>query len=293
MKKIIIIAACALALSAARPASAEAWVSAGITVGQPVETVTFRERLSPYGRWVSTSYGEAWVPGGVAVGWRPYADGRWVLTEYGWTFVSDDPWGWATWHYGNWVMASNVGWVWVPGRLWAPAWVSWRYGGGYAAWAPIGPAGYRVVYGYSSPAWVVVQQQHFTQPIARVSVSTTIASTYVARAQPLASPVMSNSMAVNPGPRPQTVASAVGRPIQPVAASAVVGRGTRSIASAPRAPAAPAPVASAMQRHWQGQAQAQSPRKLAQAPRVNRPQPKRSPPPAPPRARQGRRHGRG
>ena len=51
--------------------------------------------------WMAASAMSRWVPAGVAVGWRPYWDGRWVLTEYGWTFVSDDPWGWATWHYGN------------------------------------------------------------------------------------------------------------------------------------------------------------------------------------------------
>ncbi len=284
MRRFFLLVSCAAALLAARPASAEVFVGASVTVGQPVETVTFRERLTPYGHWVTTSYGEAWVPGGVAVGWRPYSDGRWVLTEYGWTFVSDDPWGWATWHYGNWVQAGGVGWVWVPGRTWAPAWVSWRYGGGYAAWAPLPPYGYRVSYGYSSPAWVVVQEQHFTQPIARVAVGVNMGSVYVARAQPLAAPVSSGNVFVNPGPRPQAVSSAVGRQIQPVAANAVVGRGTAAIASAPRAPPAPAPVAKALQQHWQGQAKAQQRSALA-TPRASvRPQ---SPPAQGPRANQG------
>ena len=34
---------------------------------------------------------------------------------------------------------AGTGWVWVPGYTWAPAWVSWRYGDGYAGWAPLPP----------------------------------------------------------------------------------------------------------------------------------------------------------
>jgi hypothetical protein len=55
-------------------------------------------------------------------------------------WVSDEPWGWATYHYGRWANVDGTGWVWVPGYQWAPAWVSWRYGGGYAGWAPLPPA---------------------------------------------------------------------------------------------------------------------------------------------------------
>ncbi|GAC1609284.1 MAG: hypothetical protein NVS4B10_24820 [Myxococcales bacterium] len=131
--------------------------------GVEVEEEVFYERLTPYGhwRWVP-EHGRVWFPS-VAYGWRPYTYGRWVLTDYGWTFASDDPFGWAAYHYGSWGYGPALGWYWVPGRVWAPAWVSWRWGAGYACWSPLGPAGY--VYGYGSPAWVVVPQQHFTQPI--------------------------------------------------------------------------------------------------------------------------------
>jgi len=36
--------------------------------------------------------------------------------------------------------APGLGWVWVPGYEWAPAWVSWRYGDEYVGWAPLPPA---------------------------------------------------------------------------------------------------------------------------------------------------------
>ena len=62
-----------------------------------------------------------------------------VYTDQGWAWVSDEPWGWATYHYGRWANIDGFGWIWVPGYRWAPAWVSWRYGGGYCGWAPLPP----------------------------------------------------------------------------------------------------------------------------------------------------------
>jgi hypothetical protein len=59
--------------------------------------------------------------------------------DYGWVWDSDEDWGWATYHYGRWTQVDGIGWCWVPGRVWAPAWVSWRYGGSYVGWAPLPP----------------------------------------------------------------------------------------------------------------------------------------------------------
>ena len=76
----------------------------------------------------------------MAVGWRPYTQGHWVDTDYGWTWISDEPWGWATYHYGRWLADQEYGWLWVPGNQWGPAWVSFQQGGGYVGWAPLPPA---------------------------------------------------------------------------------------------------------------------------------------------------------
>ena len=122
----------------------------------------FYDELSPYGQWVNDpEYGNVWVPneGG---DFRPYGSrGRWAMTEYGNTWVSDDPWGWACYHYGRWTYNSYYGWLWVPGYEWAPAWVSWRYGGGYCGWAPMSP-GYNVGASYGCPDswWVFVGPQY-------------------------------------------------------------------------------------------------------------------------------------
>lgn len=103
---------------------------------------TFYRRLEPYGAWRETNdYGYVWQPREAEESrdWRPYVDGRWVYTDAGWTWVSEEPFGWATYHYGRWVRLRRVGWVWVPGQQWAPAWVSWRTSKDYVGWAPLPP----------------------------------------------------------------------------------------------------------------------------------------------------------
>jgi hypothetical protein len=103
---------------------------------------TFYRKLEPYGAWRETSdYGYVWQPREAeeSRSWRPYTDGRWVYTDAGWTWVSEEPFGWATYHYGRWVRLRRVGWVWVPGEEWAPAWVSWRTSKDYVGWAPLPP----------------------------------------------------------------------------------------------------------------------------------------------------------
>ena len=101
---------------------------------------TFYDSLSSQGNWIQTDdYGYVWQPNVQDPNWAPYTDGNWVYTEDGWTWNSNEPFGWATYHYGRWVNLDGTGWVWVPGYTWAPAWVSWRYGDGYVGWAPLPP----------------------------------------------------------------------------------------------------------------------------------------------------------
>jgi hypothetical protein len=106
--------------------------------------------LAPYGTWVAISpYGWGWCPLDVPAGWRPYTVGRWFFTDYGWMWVSADPWGDIPYHYGRWDFNDDYGWVWIPGDVWAPAWVSWRYGDGWAGWAPLPPdVTWRVGFGF-------------------------------------------------------------------------------------------------------------------------------------------------
>ena len=53
--------------------------------------------------------------------------------------VSEEPFGWATYHCGHWGFDDEIGWYWVPGTRWAPAWVSWRRSGDHVACAALPP----------------------------------------------------------------------------------------------------------------------------------------------------------
>lgn len=106
--------------------------------GPELRIEVFYDALSPYGEWILLdAYGWVWIPRGVGATWRPYTQGRWIYTDYGWTWSSSWTWGWAPFHYGRWTRHSHHGWIWIPGRYWAPAWVAWRAGDGWFGWAPL------------------------------------------------------------------------------------------------------------------------------------------------------------
>lgn len=93
--------------------------------------------LARHGTWVSIEGRHYWRPR-VDAGWRPYHHGRWRYTPAGLTWVSYESWGWVPYHYGSWDYYPSYGWVWEPGRRWAPAWVYWYWGPSYAGWCPTG-----------------------------------------------------------------------------------------------------------------------------------------------------------
>jgi hypothetical protein len=153
---------------------------------QAPDESTFEQNLNPYGRWMDTpDYGRVWVPSNTSPDWQPYTDGHWVDTEWGWSFASSVPWGWATFHYGRWGFGSGLGWFWVPGFVWSPAWVSWRYYPGYVCWSPFAPGGF--AFGGRWPGWVVLPGVHFTHPINNFRVPRTHTGVIVRAANPVAS----------------------------------------------------------------------------------------------------------
>ena len=145
----------------------------------PEDVRGYAPAFESHGSWrYEQVHGYVWYPR-VQTGWRPYQRGRWVsLRPYGWTWVAADPWGWPTHHYGRWGM-SPAGWFWIPGRSWAPAWVSWAYAPGYVSWCPLGWNDRPVfqlnvnVYGgrrYDPwDAWTVLPRQHFSAAYVNVS----------------------------------------------------------------------------------------------------------------------------
>ena len=111
-----------------------------IHAADPVSVDFFHENLEPYGDWREVGdYGYCWQPRNVDENWGPYREGHWLYTDAGWTWDSEEPYSWAVYHYGRWARLDRVGWVWVPGTEWGPAWVSWRHSPQHVGWAPLPP----------------------------------------------------------------------------------------------------------------------------------------------------------
>ena len=204
-------------------------VRAGVSVGVGVNIGAFHDSLGVYGGWTNHSrYGSVWAPRHVAVGWRPYTVGHWAYTDYDWTWVSDEPWGWATYHYGRWVFDPALGWIWIPGDVWGPAWVTWRFGGGYAGWAPLPPYANAFSFtGIVDPfAFCFVQQRYLAEPfLARHFVPVQRNVTIVNVTKNVTNYAVVNDRIVNRGIAP--------REIERVSGHAVPRLKVREVASAP------------------------------------------------------------
>lgn len=104
----------------------------------PEDLAPYASELDAHGSWYyEAEVGYVWRPY-VGPEWRPYFGGHWIWTAYGWTWIPNDPWGWAPFHYGRWGYSGAVGWYWIPGSVWGPAWVSWAVGPSYVGWCPLG-----------------------------------------------------------------------------------------------------------------------------------------------------------
>jgi len=202
-------------------------VSVGVSVTLPSVEIRaasdFYEPLTPHGEWVVVgTYGRCWRPGHVARDWRPYAEGYWQNTDAGWYWVSDEPWAWATYHYGRWNFTDQYGWYWVPQTVWSPAWVSWHSGGGYIGWAPLYPSGVVVI---SPQAYVFVEERHFTEPVRRSTVvvnnATLIGKTVISQA-----------------PSPTVIEKASGRKVQAIPARELRHKQEAAVVRKERTPAA-------------------------------------------------------
>jgi len=127
----------------------------------PSEIRYYADELDNHGRWVhSDEFGWVWQPNGIAEDWRPYYQGRWAPYSGGMTWVSDEPWAYVAYHHGRWQWSVGVGWFWIPGVYYSPAWVAWHQTPGYYGWAPLGYYNTPCHWGYGAwgggYAWNVV-----------------------------------------------------------------------------------------------------------------------------------------
>ena len=137
------------------------------------EEMTGYEDLDDYGRWHEVAgYGNVWTPSAVPGDWAPYRYGNWTyVSPWGWTWVEQEPWGFAPFHYGRWASVEGS-WCWVPGPVvvavrpvYSPALVAFVGGGGFSigigvgggggvGWFPLGPGEVFVPWYRTSPRYV-------------------------------------------------------------------------------------------------------------------------------------------
>jgi hypothetical protein len=194
----------------------------------------FYDSLAPYGNWVQTEAGWGWQPmvASVDPGWLPYCNrGQWVLTDDGWYWASDYSWGWAAFHYGRWSRNGNFGWVWLPGNVWAPAWVAWRNTtDGYAGWAALPPGvhfypgiglsagpelgGVSASYGLNAATFTFVPQTQFlARNVGRFAVPVTRAAALFNSSTPVNNYSVSGRRIVNAGVSAAQIAAATKAPV--------------------------------------------------------------------------------
>jgi hypothetical protein len=186
----------------------------------------FYDSLSSYGSWFETpDYGYVWQPVIVRdTSWRPYSRGRWVCSDHGWTWISDEPFGWATYHYGRWAPLRAHGWVWVPGCEWAPSWVSWRYSDSHVGWAPLPPEtlAYRghhwdssveVTFGIGALWFNFVEIRHFGGPVNRHCLPSSQNNIFIQQTVNITNIHVKNRQVICGGPRYRDVCERGGRPV--------------------------------------------------------------------------------
>ncbi len=150
----------------------------------PSSLQVYSHELEPYGEWERMNYRGYtywfWRPVHVSIGWTPFTRGCWNRWHQEYVWVSTEPWGWCTHHYGNWVNLHGA-WWWTPyihmgvsfpgislvnlnihfGPLFKPFWhpgrVSWVSTTSHVGWIPLAP--WETYYGYRKwgPRTVVVK----------------------------------------------------------------------------------------------------------------------------------------
>ncbi|MGL5017047.1 MAG: DUF6600 domain-containing protein, partial [Luteolibacter sp.] len=186
----------------------------------------FYDSLSSYGSWFETAdYGYVWQP--VVVrdsGWKPYSRGRWICSDRGWTWVSEEPFGWATYHYGRWTLLRGRGWIWVPGSQWAPSWVCWRENDDHVGWAPLPPEtlAYRgsswdssveVQFGIGAAWFNFVSVRDFGSPVYQHRLPSSGNVTLIRQTTNITNIRIQNQQVICGGPRYTEVSARAGRPL--------------------------------------------------------------------------------
>lgn len=140
--------------------------------------------LDTHGRWEQVYYQGAhyrfWRPVHVHTGWTPFSSGVWHVRWGDHVWISHEPFGYVTHHYGNWIFTANH-WYWAPpvtrrmiraglplfhiGLAWYPGRVAWIHAATHVGWFPLSP--YEPYYSHhrwGRRAYVVTKNAHRHPP---------------------------------------------------------------------------------------------------------------------------------
>jgi len=155
--------------------------------------------------------------------YKPYANGQWVNTDEGWYFKAPTPAEEITSHYGRWAYNDRMGWVWVPGRVWAPAWVDWRVNDDYVAWTPIPPHVYIVNDAVSVPViddadrYVIVEKKNFVEPqLYKYMYLENKNKIMIKEMKKVDGVMVINRTVINKGPEVSVIETVLGKPVEKV-----------------------------------------------------------------------------
>jgi uncharacterized protein DUF6600 len=177
----------------------------------------FYDALQDYGDWVLIEpFGFVFHPKVDFATFRPYDDGFWAPSDtWGWVWISAEPFGWATYHYGTWFWDRYQGWVWQPGVDWGPAWVSWQLADRYAGWAALSPSGADVTPGMipgGAYLYAPLERMGSTDLSAHIVTEERLGAR-VASAVPADDVVEQDGIRINRGPRFDLIERAIGAPL--------------------------------------------------------------------------------
>lgn len=152
----------------------ELWTERVHVKGDSVDNLPYVLRddaydLDRYGRWEKVyyegQYRKLWRPTVVAADWQPFTVGRWTVWSRDNVWIPEEPFGYVTHHYGNWVFV-NSHWYWTPpvktgaGNIvrhpyWYPGRVSWIHSDADVGWVPLAPSETYYAHNYWGPGSLV------------------------------------------------------------------------------------------------------------------------------------------
>ena len=167
---------------------------------------------------------------GAAPKFMPYTNGQWVHSDAGWYFKAPTPAEEIVSHFGRWVQSETEDWLWVPGRVWAPAWVDWKQNDDYVSWAPLPPSSFVSSQSMNNSLiddskYVVVERKYFLEPAVYkyyVSSPGNVNKVLVSELARTSGITILNNTIINQGPDVNVIQNIYGRVIEQVKIKRVV-----------------------------------------------------------------------